>query len=320
MSAAQSPISCPTLRPPSPAELTDLTHRTTQPEATPSGSPLPHPIAALVCPPAWLTDETVQLAGDLHNWAEHGWGAHAARFDLAAARRQWEAMCEAIAAVGVPVVSLERPAATGSRQTPVSLMCGDAALLDGDTAILARTSSDELATLVSLVAVALEARGYSCLQLPEGALLSGGAAAIGEFALFGGWFLRRERLGLTWASRQLARRFVSLRLASDDFDRLDLCLRPLRPEIALCVPEAFDAAGFRQLQEHMGLLLPVPVEEARRGGCGPIVLGRTVLLPTGCPTTAALLDAAGFTVQTLELSQFTQLGASPAGLVLLLNR
>lgn len=283
-----------------------LTHAPRRPSRTaePSTDGVPQAAASglrvMMCPPPQSS------AADLHQW-----GRRMLRYDAARAATQWAALRETIAGLGVEVVlPAERP------DEPDQMVIGDAAILAAGKAIAARFAQPRREGELVAVRATLDAAGFEIATPPPEMVLEAGQVAVSHFTLFGGWFENRERLGLTWAARQLALRLVALRLASDQFDRLDLCFRPLRPEMALCLPQAFEPADFKTLRESVSMLLAVPIEEAARGACSVVTLGRDVLLPTGCDRTAGLLDAAGFAVHTVDVSEFRTIGSSLAGLVL----
>lgn len=241
----------------------------------------------------------------------HAWGPRPVAFDCDRALRQWESLRDAIVSLGIGVDLL---VADGSLRAQMAV--GDAALVVGSQALAARFADDDRTGECPVVGAALAASGLEIVTPPSDVVFEAGQAIASDLTLFGGWFARRERLGLRWAARTLQRRLVDLRLQDETLDRLDLCLRPLRPEIALCVPEAFDAADFTTLRDQITLLLPVPTAEAIRGACSALVFGTTVILPTECPRTAALLDTAGFRVVAVDVSEFAKLGCGLSRLVL----
>ena len=279
-----------------------LTHAP-RPVAWDAAAPLPASgRTVLMAPPAM---PTTAAGVDLHRW-----GRRRLRFDTGRAAEQWAELRRTIEQLGVRV---QMPAAVASAdQTAIA----DAAIVHNGTALLARFANDARTPETDAVAPALAATGIEVITPPSGLVLEGGQVVLSELTLFGGWFEHREQLGLTWAARQLAVRLVALRLAADGLDRLDLCLASLRPEIALCVPQAFEPAEFKTLRQSISMLLAVPLDEAARGACSVVVLGRDVLVPAGCDRTAELLDTTGFRTHTVEVSEFASIGCGLAGLVL----
>ena len=241
----------------------------------------------------------------------HSWGPRAVAFDLARAAEQWDALRETIVSLGVTVDVLE-----GSTALASQFACGDAALVSGSQALVARFAQSHRDGERTIAAASLAQRGLELIEPPGSVVFEASQAVVSNLTLFGGWFQTSELLGLRWAARKLTMRLVPVRLEADDFDRLDLCFRPLRDEIALIVPEALSTASLTQIRDHVSLLLPVPIDEAHRGACAAVVFGHHVVVPASCPVTQAMLDAAGFAVHPVDVSEFLSLGCSLSGLVL----
>ena len=86
---------------------------------------------------------------------------------------------------------------------------------------------------------------------------------------------------------------LPLELVNPYFYHLDTCFCPLAPGEALYYPDAFDAYGRRVIENHIPHLIAANEAEAHRFGCNAVVVGKTVVLNTGCEKLAADLQALG---------------------------
>jgi N-dimethylarginine dimethylaminohydrolase len=91
---------------------------------------------------------------------------------------------------------------------------------------------------------------------------------------------------------------------------LDLAFCPLDERRAIVCPDAFDEAGARTLLDLVPEPLVISAAEAMTFCANSIVIGRTVIMPA-CPAgLRRQLDAAGFEVVVLDVSQFHKGGGS----------
>jgi N-dimethylarginine dimethylaminohydrolase len=70
------------------------------------------------------------------------------------------------------------------------------------------------------------------------------------------------------------------------------------------------------LENHIGILLPVTEEEARRFACNAIVVKKNVIINDGCPRIRRVLESLGFSVFEIPLTEFIKAGGSAKCLVL----
>ena len=246
----------------------------------------------------------------------HLYGSHPCRFDVSLAATQWERLRTTLEQMSVDVRTLP-----GRETLPDLMFTSDTALIDGRRAIVSHFRTARREGEADVIADWLRRAGFEVSVVPgefdfEG---SGQAVACGR-PIFGGWFLHRELMALEWIGQQLSRPVVPLRLTNDRFDRLDTCFRPLADGIALYVPCAFDERGRTLLEEHVGTLIAVPLDEAARMAASAVAIDDTVLLPSGCPQTAAAVRDAGFDVIEVDVDAFASLGGGLNGLILRVDR
>src|SRR3954451_6186136 len=133
---------------------------------------------------------------------------------------------------------------------------------------------------------------------------AGDAFAFGD-ALVVGYGPRTEELGLKHLAADLDVRVRGLRIAHPGMYHLDLAFCPLDERRALVCPAAFDEAS----AEAVLALVPEPIllteEEALTTfAANSIVIGRTVVMPA-CPEhVRARLEADGFEVVVVDVSEF----------------
>lgn len=267
----------------------------------------------LMCPPPVVDDrecEELSRTCDLHQWGERP-----RQFDAGRAAAQWDTLRTRLESLGVDVRTL--PSRDG---LPDLMFTADTALIDRDVAVISHFKHRTRLGEAAVVADWLARAGYDVINVPAEFDFEGnGQAIICGQAIFGGWFSHRERVALKWLGETLDRPVVPLRLTCDTFDRLDSCFRPLSDDVALYVPEAFEPIGREALEDNVPTLIPVSADEGIHLGATAIAFGKTVLVPNGCPRTAAAIERAGFTVVAVDIDAFEPLGGTLAGLVLRLD-
>ena len=121
---------------------------------------------------------------------------------------------------------------------------------------------------------------------------------------------RTDALAHKALALELGVRVRGLRIVHPAMYHLDLAFCPLDTEHALVCPAAFDPPSARALLDRIPHPHVLSVEEALSMCANSVVVDRTVVMPT-CPARVrASLDAAGFTVQVVDVSQFHKGGGS----------
>jgi N-dimethylarginine dimethylaminohydrolase len=139
---------------------------------------------------------------------------------------------------------------------------------------------------------------------------AGDAFAFGD-ALVVGYGPRTEELALKHLANDLDVRVRGLRITHPGMYHLDLAFCPIDERRAIVCPAAFDEESAAALME----LVPEPIvlteEEALTTfAANSIVVGRTVVMPA-CPDhVRSELEAAGFAVEIVDVSEFHKGGGS----------
>ena len=138
---------------------------------------------------------------------------------------------------------------------------------------------------------------------------------------FGGYRQRSEITAYARLSEIFGREIISLELVDSRFYHLDTCFCPLSGGELLYYPRAFDSYAQAVIADHIepGCRLIVPESEALRFACNAVCVDKYTALPTGCPETAALLEARGYQPHPLPLDEFMKAGGSAKCLTLALD-
>jgi len=103
---------------------------------------------------------------------------------------------------------------------------------------------------------------------------------------------------------------MPLELVDARFYHLDTCFCPLDEQTAIYYPAAFDDYARRVLEANIPTLIAAEEDEASHFACNAVVVGRNVVLPAGCPRLGAELTRRGWTVHSVDLSEYLKAGGS----------
>lgn len=114
---------------------------------------------------------------------------------------------------------------------------------------------------------------------------------------------------------------VSLRLVDPRFYHLDTCFCPLRDGHLMYFPAAFDAEANTKIEMRYPKERRIPVREvdALRFACNAINVGRLILLNEISDELCRRLEACGFLVAQVQLTEFLKAGGAAKCLVLRLS-
>jgi N-dimethylarginine dimethylaminohydrolase len=144
-----------------------------------------------------------------------------------------------------------------------------------------------------------------------GAHLEAGDAFPYGDALVVGYGPRTEELALKHLATELDVRVRGLRITHPGMYHLDLAFCPLDERHAIVCPAALDDASARALLELVPEPLVLTEREALDTFCAnSVVVGRTVLMPAVPDRVRAQLEAWGFEVVLVDVSQFHKGGGS----------
>lgn len=163
------------------------------------------------------------------------------------------------------------------------------------------------------------AAGFQTITLPANLNFEGAGDALfcGD-TLYAGYLVRSDASAMQWLGHQMGCRVIPLQLVDTHYYHLDTCFCPLDQQTAIYYPAAFDEYANRALM-HIPRLIPVHAEEAVRFACNAVVVGRHVVMNTGCPKLEADLTNLGFTPHSTPLDEFLKSGGSAKCLTLRLD-
>ena len=235
--------------------------------------------------------------------------------DRALAMAQWRALQQLLEEAGAKIEKL--PAVAG---LPDLVFTANAALIHRDLAILAHFRHVERQGEEAWDEQWLLGQGFRVERLPHGFNFEGAGDALfcGD-TLFAGYRLRSEARAHQWIGQRLACRTILLELVDPYYYHLDTCFCPLTSRTAIYYPGAFDQYGLAVLRDLVPDLIEVSRLEAQRFACNAVVVGKTIVMNTGCPELQAALSARGFSPRATPLDEFVKAGGSAKCLTLRLD-
>lgn len=259
----------------------------------------------LMCPPDYYGIEY-----EINPWMSRG-----RQSDPAIARGQWAALRDELEKLNADIRLMDPV-----KGLPDLVFTANAGLVFGATVFLSRFRHTARQGETSYDDAWFRRAGFKTVMLPEGMDFEGAGDALfcGE-TLYAGYLIRSDVGSMQWVAGQMGCRVIPLQLVDESYYHLDTCFCPLSATEAIYFPEAFDEYGRRVLEESIPNLIAVEPEEAARFACNAVVVGRDVVLNTGCPKLSSDLQAAGYRPHSTELGEFIKAGGSAKCLTLRLD-
>jgi len=243
------------------------------------------------------------------------WMSRSRSSDAELSRRQWRDLHDLLVRLGADIYLM-----TPVKGLPDLVFTANAALIWRNTAFLSRFRHPARQGETPHDEAWFRENGFETVTLPEGLDFEGAGDALfcGD-TLFGGYIIRSDARALQWVAGEIGCRVIPLQLVNLYYYHLDTCFCPLSTTEAIYYPKAFDEYGLRALREHVPVLIPVEDQEAERFACNAVVIGRNVVLNTGCPRLEARLREQGYEPHSTELGEFIKAGGSAKCLTLRLD-
>lgn len=266
---------------------------------------MPDRPAILMCPPDFYGIE----------YEINPWMSRSRASDDQRAREQWKALFDLLAGLGTDIRLM-----TPVKGLPDLVFTANAALIWRQVAYLARFRHAARQGETPCDESWFRDNGFETRALPGGWDFEGAGDALfcGQ-TLFGGYLIRSDAQALQWLAVEIGCPAIPLQLVDERYYHLDTCFCPLTPEAAICFPPAFDEYGQLALREHVPTLIAVSPDEAARFACNAVVVGKHVVLNTGCPRLENDLLELGMTPHSTELGEFIKAGGSAKCLTLRLD-
>ncbi|MCS6775052.1 MAG: arginine deiminase-related protein [Chloroherpetonaceae bacterium] len=235
--------------------------------------------------------------------------------DLPLATRQWQELYRILTEqVGAQVELIEQ-----APEAPDMVFTANAGLVRGRYVLLANFRHPQRQVEEPHFRRWFEENGYHVQLLPVGCKFEGeGDALFVGDTLVAGYLKRSDICSHRHLSDYLAVPVLSLELVDDRWYHLDTCLFALSADTVVYYPGAFDAYARTVIQNHFETI-EVCEEEALRFACNSVVIGNQVVMPAGCPRIASRLEARGYRVHSVDLSEFLKAGGAAKCLTLFLR-
>jgi N-dimethylarginine dimethylaminohydrolase len=259
----------------------------------------------LMCPPDYYGIEY-----EINPWMSRARGSSPDK-----ARGQWQNLHDTLVGLGVTVELM-----TPQPGLPDLVFTANAGVVFANRFFSSRFRHEVRARETPYFDAWFGEHGWNVETLPEGMYFEGaGDALFCGRTLFAGYRIRSDVRGHQHLATLLKRQVLPLELVNASFYHLDTCFCPLASGEALFFPDAFDRYGQKVIRSHIPRLIEAQPEEAQRFGCNAVVVGKTVVMNTGCEKLAADLRVLGYTPIGVELDEFIKSGGSAKCLTLRLD-
>ncbi len=259
----------------------------------------------LMCPPDYYAIE----------YEINPWMSRSRQSDPDQSRDQWRALSDLLKSLGAEIRLLDPV-----EGLPDLVFTANAGLMCRDRVYLSRFRHSARQGETPIDSVWFAANGFQTIELPGQSKFEGAGDSLfcGD-TLFAGYLIRSDAAAMQWIAEDMRCRVIPLQLIDTFFYHLDTCFCPLSETEAIYFPPAFDEYAQKALVEHIPTLVEIIPEEAARFACNAVVLGRDVVLNTGCPKLEGDLAALGYTPHATKLDEFIKAGGSAKCLTLRLD-
>jgi N-dimethylarginine dimethylaminohydrolase len=237
--------------------------------------------------------------------------------DPTLARRQWDMLYRLLADAGVTIERIEQIPGQ-----PDMVFTANAGLVQDDIFVPSRFRHPERAGEEPNYTAWFYSRGYAVRPLPK--RITGSHEGEGDTLTYGelliaGYGLRTDLAAQEAVARVLDHPMVPLGLVDPRWYHLDTCFLPLSDNLFAYVPQAFDALAQRTLEMLPGEKIVIDEADALRFAANAVVVGRDVVLPSGCENFEADLAAYGYRPHPVPMSEFIKAGGACKCLALVLG-
>lgn len=263
----------------------------------------------LMCPPDFFEVDYV-----INPWMD----GHSGSLDRVLAREQWDGLRAGLAECAEVVQLAPQPG------LPDLVFTANAGFVYGDRAVPSHFMPHERRPEEPYLRAWFEQNGFDTRVLPDNIAFEGaGDALIDRHGawLWAGYGFRTEIEAHDYLRRWFDLEVVSIRLVDPRFYHIDTCLCPLDGGYLLYHPPAFDAASRDEIERRVPKAKRIPVNARNAGhfACNAVNVGQQVFMNRTDGELAAALEARGFHVTQLALSEFLKAGGSAKCLTLKLT-
>lgn len=221
------------------------------------------------------------------------------------AQSQWQTLFDTFQRLGVQPEIIAQ-----GEHVPDMVFTANAGLVYGKKVVMSNFRFPERQAEEPLFESWFLKHGFEVARLQSGAFEGEGDALFVGKTLIGGYGFRTDRAIYEELPKLLGiDRVFALELINPHYYHLDTCFCPLFDNTALCFPGAFSKDSLNLLGNEVELLA-IPEADADRFACNSVIIGNDIIMPAGCPTTAAMVESRGFTVHPVVLDEFLKAGGA----------
>lgn len=251
------------------------------------------------------------------NYEINPWMNRSVPTSPAIAQAQWDALYRILRDETGAAVLLADP----QPGLPDMVFTANAGLVRGGRVVLSNFRHPERQGEAAHFSQWFSQHGFEVILLPPDRYFEGeGDALFFGDSLIAGYRWRSDVHSHRMVGEQFEVRVLSLELSQAHYYHLDTCFCPLDEKTAAYFPGAFDHYGRTVLENEIPDLIEVDAGEAARFACNAVVLGRSVVLNSGCPRFESALAARGFQPHSTPLDEFLKAGGAAKCLTLYLDR
>ncbi|HET9500291.1 MAG TPA: arginine deiminase-related protein [Marmoricola sp.] len=233
--------------------------------------------------------------------------------DPGLAHAQWDAIVRAIEAAGGEVVVLDQRADSPDMVYAMNLGFPVVDRDGGQAVVLSHMRYPERRNETGTAAEFFTGRGATLHVIGRdgvGAHFEAGDAFAWRGELVVGYGPRTEKLATKHLALELGTTVRRFRITHPGMYHMDLSFCPLDETHAMVCPAAYDDASARDLLALVPEPLVLTEEEAMTFCANSIVIGRTVIMPACPQRVREQLEAWGFEVVLVEVSEFLKGGGA----------
>jgi N-dimethylarginine dimethylaminohydrolase len=259
----------------------------------------------LMCPP-----EHFGVLYEINSWM-----STEVAVDPERAQEQWDTLRATLVAAGAEIEV--QPPVEG---LPDLVFTANAGLVNGRQFIPTRFRHPERQGETPHDVEWFASRGWQVDELPLGVSHEGAGDAL-PFGgvLVSGYRQRTDAASHAYVSRLTGAAVRSVELVDPRLYHLDITFCPLDDRHAIVAPSAWDTYGARVMEQLVPEPLVLDRDEAYAFVCNSVVVGRTIVMPACPPAVGRRLEAWGFDVVVVDVSEFQKAGGACRCLTLALD-
>jgi N-dimethylarginine dimethylaminohydrolase len=235
--------------------------------------------------------------------------------DADLAREQWQTLVATLRGAGAEVELL--PAVQG---LPDLVFTANAGIVNGDQFVPARFRHPERQGETPYDIEWFATRNYEIDELPLGVSHEGAGDAL-PFGnvLLSGYRTRSDAASHAYLSKVTGAAVRPIELVDERLYHLDLTFCPLDDQHAMVAPIGWDSYGRKVVDALVPELLVLDDDATYKFCANSVVVGRTVVMPECPPDVGRQLEAWGFDVAVVDVSEFQKAGGACRCLTLALD-